>query len=137
MKNLLKELKKYPIILFFLCLFFCLFFRLFFFRLLRLFHLVHNAHLNAYFLHYSTLFLQSLSKFVEGVKKLIEVNDFAEIMNPDLPNDDLDLQLLWLYVLEKKGTLINSCDLADAWIERCWYPFSEYGYFMKNFERGI
>ena len=74
---------------------------------------------------------------VEGVKKFIDVNDFSEIMNPDLPNDDLDLQLLWLYVLEKKGTLINSCDLADAWVERCWYPFSEYGYFLKNYMRGV
>lgn len=74
---------------------------------------------------------------VEGIKKLIDVEDFSEIYNPDLPNDDLDLQLLWLDVLENKGTIINSCDLADAWIEKCWYPFSEYGYFMKNYMRGI
>ena len=74
---------------------------------------------------------------VEGIKKVIEVEDFTSIFNPDLPNDDLDLQLLWLDVLENKGTLINSCDLADAWIEKCWYPFSEYGYFMKNYMRGI
>ena len=74
---------------------------------------------------------------VEGVKKIIEITDFTEIFNPDLPNDDLDLQLLWLDVLEHKGTLINSCDLADAWVEKCWYPFSEYGYFLKNYIRGI
>lgn len=74
---------------------------------------------------------------VEGIKKIIEVNDFTEIFNDELPNDDLDLQLLWLDVLKKKGTVINSCDLADAWIDRCWYPFSEYGYFMKNYMRGI
>ena len=74
---------------------------------------------------------------VEGVKKLIQVEDFSEIYNPDLPNDDLDLQLLWLDVLENKGTIINSCDLADAWVEKCWYPFSEYGYFLKNYMRGI
>ena len=74
---------------------------------------------------------------VEGVKKLIPVNDFTEIFNPDLPNDDLDLQLLWLDVLEEKGPLINSCDLADAWVKKCWYPFSEYGYFLKNYMRGI
>ena len=54
-----------------------------------------------------------------------------------MPNDDLDLQLLWLDVLERKGSVISSCDLADAWIEKCWYPFSEYGYFMKNYMRGI
>lgn len=74
---------------------------------------------------------------VEGLKRIIETEDFAEIFNPDIPNDDLDLQLLWLDVLETKGTLISSTDLADAWIEKCWYPFSEYGYFIKNYMRGI
>jgi len=74
---------------------------------------------------------------VEGIKRLIEIEDFTEIFNPDLPNDDLDLQLLWLDVLKTKGTIINSCDLADAWVEKCWYPFSEYGYFLKNYIRGI
>ena len=74
---------------------------------------------------------------VEGIKKLIDIDDFTEIYNPDLPNDDLDLQLLWLDVLKTKGTIINSCDLADAWVEKCWYPFSEYGYFLKNYMRGI
>ena len=74
---------------------------------------------------------------LEGIKKLIDIKDFTEVFNPDLPNDDLDLQLLWLDVLETKGFQITSCDLADAWIEKCWYPFSEYGYFMKNYMRGI
>lgn len=74
---------------------------------------------------------------VEGLKKIIDVEDFTEIFNPELPNDDLDLQLLWLDVLENQGTIINSCDLADAWVEKCWYPFSEYGYFLKNYMRGI
>ena len=74
---------------------------------------------------------------VEGIKNIIDVGDFTEIFNPDLPNDDLDLQLLWLDVIERKGAEITSCDLADAWIEKCWYPFSEYGYFMKNYMRGI
>ena len=74
---------------------------------------------------------------VEGIKKVIDVGDFTEIFNPDLPNDDLDLQLLWIDVLKEKGTIINSCDLADAWVAKCWYPFSEYGYFLKNYMRGV
>ncbi len=74
---------------------------------------------------------------VEGIKKIIDTDDFEEIFNPDLPNDDLDIQLLWLDVLERKGVSVNSCDLADAWLEKCWYPFSEYGYFMKNYARGV
>lgn len=74
---------------------------------------------------------------VEGIKKIIDVDDFSDIFNPNLPNDDLDLQILWLDVLREKGTIINSCDLADAWVAKCWYPFSEYGYFLKNYMRGV
>ena len=73
----------------------------------------------------------------EGIKAVIDVDDFTDIFNPDLPNDDLDIQLLWLELLEKKGPNLTSADLADGWLEKCWYPFSEYGYFMKNYERGI
>ncbi|QGQ98503.1 ADP-ribosylglycohydrolase family protein [Paenibacillus psychroresistens] len=53
------------------------------------------------------------------------------------PNDDLDLQILWLQVLEQKGARLESRDLADAWLEYCWYPFNEYGYFVKNYRLGI
>ena len=53
------------------------------------------------------------------------------------PNDDLDLQLLWLQVLERKGIHLTSRDLAEAWQQYCWYPFNEYGYFLHNFERKI
>lgn len=73
----------------------------------------------------------------EGIKELISIKDFRKYLNPDIPNDDLDIQLLWLEVLENHGINISSGDLAEAWIEKCWYPFSEYGYFMKNYERGI
>lgn len=73
----------------------------------------------------------------EGVKRIIDVKDYKQYLNPDLPNDDLDIQLLWLEVLEEKGFSITSEDLAAAWAEKCWYPFSEYGYFMKNYARGV
>ncbi len=74
---------------------------------------------------------------VEGIKKLIPCEDFREMIRPDLPNDDLDLQLLWLEVLQKKGRQTTAADLADAWNRQCWYPFNEYGIFLKNYERGI
>lgn len=74
---------------------------------------------------------------VEGIKKVIPCGDFREMIRPDLPNDDLDLQLLWIKVLEEKGRHITSKDLADAWEKYCWYPFSEYGIFLKNYVRGI
>lgn len=74
---------------------------------------------------------------VEGLKELIHIDDFTKIYNPDIPNDDLDLQLLWLDVLEKKGTIISSDDLAQAWEKKCSYVMSEYGYFIKNYLRGV
>lgn len=74
---------------------------------------------------------------VEGIKDIIECEDFKTMMRPDLPNDDLDIQLLWLEVLQRKGISVSAQDLADAWNEKCWYPFNEYGVFLKNYERGI
>ncbi|OGV83550.1 MAG: hypothetical protein A3K19_07625 [Lentisphaerae bacterium RIFOXYB12_FULL_65_16] len=73
----------------------------------------------------------------EGIKAWIDL-DFDEII-PDTipPNDDLDLQVLWLKVLEEKGPALTSDDLAKAWLEGCWYPFNEYGNFRRNFRNGI
>lgn len=74
---------------------------------------------------------------VEGKKELISCEDYKKMLRTDLPNDDLDLQLLWLEVLQEKGFGLRAEDLACAWEKKCWYPFNEYGIFLKNYERGI
>jgi ADP-ribosylglycohydrolase len=73
----------------------------------------------------------------EGYKGWIEIG--AHEMFPDEipPNDDLDPQVLWLKVLEEKGLAMTSDDLAQAWLEGCWYPFNEYGIFRRNWRLGI
>ena len=73
----------------------------------------------------------------EGNKSFIDIAPeemFPEVMPP---NDDLDLQVLWLKVLEEKGAAITSDDMAKAWLEACWYPFNEYGTFRRNWRLGI
>jgi len=73
----------------------------------------------------------------EGCKAWIDL-ELDEIIPDELPpNDDLDLQVLWLKVLEEKGASLTSDDLADAWLEGCWYPFNEYGNFRRNYRLGL
>jgi ADP-ribosylglycohydrolase len=57
--------------------------------------------------------------------------------NELLPNDDLDLQVVWLEALQERGLFLTSDDLADFWRDRCWYSFCEYGVFLNNVQRGI
>ncbi len=73
----------------------------------------------------------------EGVKSRIENVDFKQIINTELPNDDFDLQVMWLQGLEQYGPYLNSSQMAALWEAACRYPWSEYGYFMKNHKRGI
>ena len=73
----------------------------------------------------------------EGYKGWIEISPDEMFPDEIPPNDDLDLQVLWLKVLEEKGVALTSDDMAQAWIEGCWYPFNEYGIFRRNWQLGI
>ncbi|RLF19052.1 MAG: hypothetical protein DRZ82_06995 [Thermoprotei archaeon] len=73
----------------------------------------------------------------EGQKKLHDFTEDNIIPKEIPPNDDLDLQVLWLHAIQQRGLFITSRDLAEEWIEHCWYWFNEYGRFIKNFHRGI
>ncbi len=73
----------------------------------------------------------------EGYKGWIEIGSDEIFPDKIPPNDDLDLQVLWLKVLEEKGAALTSDDLAEAWFEWCWYPMNEYGIFRRNWRLGI
>ncbi|MDR1093976.1 MAG: ADP-ribosylglycohydrolase family protein [Clostridiales bacterium] len=53
------------------------------------------------------------------------------------PNDDLDIQVVWMELMEERGPIFDKNLLAGYWRERCWYNFAEYGYFLYNEQRGI
>ena len=54
------------------------------------------------------------------------------------PNDDLELQLVWLHLLEtlKDGTLTQR-HFADAWLNHLHYMWDEYGRCRWNLRRGV
>ncbi len=74
---------------------------------------------------------------LEGVKNIGAFTHYKDVFDDSIPNDDLDIQLLWLEELEEKGVALTAEYMAQKWDKQCWYPFSEYGQFLYNYERGI
>jgi len=73
----------------------------------------------------------------EGVKMPFDIPFKQEMVDAMLPNDDLDLQILWLDVLEKHGEHFTSFDLHRSFCENCDYSPGEYAIMRKNYQRGI
>lgn len=73
----------------------------------------------------------------EGRKELLDYPLDEAILHTALPNDDLDLQILWLEVMEDKGIFFTARDLAQSFYDNVPYGPGEYAYFKKNFGRGI
>jgi len=70
-----------------------------------------------------------------------QVND-VEFYTQDLggepmPNDDLDIQLLWLIMLEEQGLDVNSATMADYWMQFVTPYWAEYGNAKVNMRAGI
>lgn len=73
----------------------------------------------------------------EGRKEKFDYTFDERSIMQMLPNDDLDLQVLWLEVLEEKGIYFESRHLAEAFYNKCPYSPGEYAFFKKNYEKGI
>lgn len=73
----------------------------------------------------------------EGIKMPLELAFKPEMINTMLPNDDLDLQVLWLDVVKKYGEDFSSYDLQKIFCENCDYSPGEYAIMRKNYEKGI
>ena len=54
-----------------------------------------------------------------------------------LPNDDLDLQLVWLNAAEKYGKNLDSEILGEYWLSYVVASVSEYGMGKNNMAMGI
>jgi len=71
-----------------------------------------------------------------------QVNDVTFYTQPDMngqpmPNDDLDIQLLWLCAMEEKGIDVNAHRLAEYWLTYVTPHWSEYGTAKTNMRQGL
>ena len=53
------------------------------------------------------------------------------------PNDDLELQLVWLHLIEQRGFALTQEDFAAAWLDHIHYMWDEYGRCRWNLRRGV
>lgn len=74
----------------------------------------------------------------EGKQEMQDISGFVTMPGEVLPNDDLDLQLVWLYALEKEGPWkINERILAEYWLAYITPYWNEYGISKANAHIGI
>lgn len=72
-------------------------------------------------------------------KKSVNYLDYYDpIPDKPAPNDDLDLQLIWLKMLEEVGIDPSLQDFAEYWKRYALaYPWNEYGFLRRNLKRGL
>ncbi|OGF51079.1 MAG: hypothetical protein A2231_13160 [Candidatus Firestonebacteria bacterium RIFOXYA2_FULL_40_8] len=72
-------------------------------------------------------------------KKYVNSLDFySPFPDGSAPNDDLDLQLVWLKLLEDTKGIPETEDFAEFWKKHSSiYPWDEYGFCTRNLERGL
>ncbi len=74
----------------------------------------------------------------EGTHDVLDIKGFVTAPGVVLPNDDLDLQLVWLYALENCGPHgINAQVLGEHWISFIVPHWNEYGLGKANMKRGL
>ena len=74
----------------------------------------------------------------EGKRKKVRIDSYQQdlSMGPP-PNDDLDLQIVWLSAVEKYGRNVNAQILGEYWLSYVIPNWVEYGMGKANLRAGI
>ncbi|MBR5615024.1 MAG: ADP-ribosylglycohydrolase family protein [Clostridia bacterium] len=74
----------------------------------------------------------------EGRTEMQDATTFVTPKGEPLPNDDLDLQILWLCAMEERGAAaINEKVLGEYWLNYVPAQWNEYGIAKRNMAMGI
>ena len=74
----------------------------------------------------------------EGTHEILDIKGYATEANVVLPNDDLDLQLVWLDAIKKIGPFdLTAAKLGEFWLDFIVPYWNEYGIGKVNMMRGL
>lgn len=74
----------------------------------------------------------------EGLSGPLDATFYRPVPTEMVPNDDLDLQVVWACVLsEMEHPVVDASVLADAWLRYVEFPFNEYGVAKRNLREGL
>ncbi len=73
----------------------------------------------------------------EGRREIHHLTFFEPVPTKPLPNDDLDLQLLWLKALEERGPRVDAGVLGEYWLSYVPVDWNEYGVGKANLRLGF
>ncbi len=75
----------------------------------------------------------------EGNRDMQDISFYTQdLQGQPAPNDDLDLQLVWLFAAEKHGIFnLNERILAEYWMQNIIGPWNEYAVCRANIRNGL
>ena len=74
----------------------------------------------------------------EGTHEILDIKGYTTEANVVLPNDDLDLQLVWLHAVESIGArAVCANTLGEFWLSLLPPHWNEYGIGKINMKRGL
>lgn len=80
----------------------------------------------------------TLGQTFEGLQGPLDADYYVPVPTQMVPNDDLDLQVLYACVLAERASPVVDRDvLAQAWADHVAFPWNEYGVGMRNLAEGI
>ncbi|MCD6325502.1 ADP-ribosylglycohydrolase family protein, partial [Candidatus Bathyarchaeota archaeon] len=72
-----------------------------------------------------------------GQDEMFDVWWYPELPEGGIPNDDLEIQLVWLQALKERGIHLTARDLAEYWLDCISYNPDEYGLHKTNLRKGL
>lgn len=74
---------------------------------------------------------------VEGRREILTLDWYPQIQEGGIPNDDLEVQLVWLHALETRGLHLSPEDFAAEWLDHYLPNWDEYGFGKTNVRKGL